>query len=234
MMVTMTALAIGMLSGCGKDTDTTVTTAAPTKTAAAPTEAEAAPTEAETTATDTVSDVVEDVVADIVYPGIIPEVKEILHNERMSTYYEKNGEFAGAITKQNVSLSTDIFGKVGNEIYDEETGYVLMTFGDLGQFGYFSDGETEIFGYCLMGQNEINGTIYESSLEKKDGYNGYYIIDPDTMKIVAEFYESDDRKTYLDKYGIEHDRINGEVYVGMCDYPALAERCGYELVKEAE
>ena len=211
MMVTMTALAIGMLSGCGKDTDTTVTTAAPTETAATPTEAEATPTEAEATTTDTVSDVVEDVVADIVYPGILPEVKELFENA--PEYYDV------------VSVTGDLFGTFevtngGSVWVDEETGYIYAESDDLlgSQIAYFSDGEREIVGLAVKGEMTTPNGTYKNPETIDDGTTfgmmGVAIIDMTTGEQVDFNFNTDNGVfRYVDKYGITHEVPDDGKYV---------------------
>ena len=203
MMVTMTVLAIGMLSGCGKDTDTTVTTAAPTETAAAPTEAETTPTEAETTATDAVSDVVEDVVADIVYPGLLPELKELFENA------PEHDDI--------VNVTGDLFGTFevayGGGVYvDEETGYVYAESNDLlgSQIAYFSDGEREIVGLAVKGEMTTPNGTYKNPETIDDGTTfgmlGVAIVDMMTGEQVDFNFNTDNGIfRYVDKYGITHE-----------------------------
>ena len=220
MMAMTTALAIGMLAGCGeKDTATTDTnTSTPVATeASAPTEAEATPTEAEVTVTDTVSDAVEDAVTDIVYPGLNPELKELFENEA------EEGEIVN-ISGAGFPKAFDDYFFEGTVWVDEETGYV---YAESDHLAYFTDGVNETLGFVCNGELEIGGTVYKSD-ESKEGISDHMIIDLVTGKTTHTYFKSSgpDNFTYVDDYGILHENVSAPYGQYSHCFNALAERCG--------
>ena len=215
MMAMTTALAIGMLAGCGeKDTATTDTNAStPVATeASAPTE-EAAPTEADTTAADVVTDVVEE----IVYPGLNPELKELFANEPEAGKPVNISGNGFPKTFENYSFS-------GNVLVDEETGYVYAEDKNL---AYFSDGEHETFGVVCAGEMTIGDKTYKSE-SSKEGIPDRVIIDLVTGEETHTYFTTSGTDTfkYVDNYGVFHENVPYVQGKYIHCFIELAKRCG--------